>query len=427
MDVHEATGALPGKLTTRLATNTIVQVVGNLLATTIGFFTFVAVTRGLGPEAYGDFTAAMVFLFIPVAIADVGLFVAVLREISAAPERTERAMRASLPLRALVSATVVALAAGIGVAMPFNSRTTTALLIGSVGSFLTLMTLALLPVLQARLKMHWAVLGNVAGRIVTLAATLGVLAAELGFSSIVWAHVAGLAVTFVVQVVAVGRIVPLRPVVDRAYWRSLLAGSLVIGLAIAISQIYFRIDMLLLALLRSSAEVGYYGAAYKFIELAQLFGGAVGVSVFPPLANFIALGDARARLLVQKTFDILAAAAVFFGIVLLAYPTQIITLTAGSDFRAAAPALQLLAPWALFGFVNGAIWAVLLAYGRDKALLACASGILVFNVALNLALLPEYGFKAAAIIAVVTEAVLLVPIALLIRRTGLLQIGRAHV
>jgi O-antigen/teichoic acid export membrane protein len=268
--------------------------------------------------------------------------------------------------------------------------------------------------------MHWAVAGSLAGRLVALAATLGVLAAGLGFRSIVWAWVAGLAVTFVIHLVAVRRIVPLRPVVDRAYWRNLFVGSLVIGLAIAISQIYFRIDMLLLALIRSSSEVGYYGAAYKFIELAQILGAAATVSMFPPLSNLLAARDPRAKELFQKTFDVLVAGGVFFGIVMLAFPDEIIELTAGPEFDDAAPALQLLAPWALFGFVNGAFWSVLIAAGRDRLLLACASGVLAINVGLNLALLPEYGYKAAAVVAVATEALVFIPLALVIREIGLL-------
>jgi O-antigen/teichoic acid export membrane protein len=407
-------------LTARLATNTIVQAVGSLLAAVIGFFTFVAVTRGLGPEAFGDFSAAMAFLFIPVAIADVGLSAAVLREISASPERTEPAMRASVPLRALVSAGILVLAVAIGISLPFNDRTTTALLIGSVGSFLALMTLAVLPVLQAQLRMHWAVAGNLAGRLVTLGATLGALGIGLGFESIVWAHVVGLGVTFAAHAIAVSRSVSLRPVVDPTYWRGLVVGSLVIGLAIALSQIYFRIDTLLLALIRSSEEVGLYSAAYKFIELAQFTSAAVAVSIFPPLANFIAAGDPRARELVQKSFDVLLAASVFTGLLMLAFPEEIITFTAGDEFRDAAPALQLLAPYVLFGFVNGILWRVLLASERDRTLLWVAVGVLVLNVALNLALLPEYGYKAAAVVSVVSEAVILVPIALAVRREGLL-------
>jgi O-antigen/teichoic acid export membrane protein len=416
----EGTQQLERSLTVRLAANTIVQGAGILAGAAIGFFTFVAVTRGLGPEAFGDFTAAMAFLFIPVVVADLGLSTAVLREISATPRRTEPAMRASLPFRALFSAVVVAAAAGIGFALPLNERTTDAILIAALGSFLTLMTLALLPVLQAQLRMHWAVAGNVTGRLVTLGATLGALQLGLGFKSMVWAQVIGIGVTFVIHLVAVGRTVSLRPVIDLPYWRALFVGSLAIGLAIGLSQIYFRIDTLLLALLRSSEEVGLYGAAYKFIELAQFGAAAVSVSLFPPLAGFVAEGDPRARDLVQKAFDVLLAGGVFGTLLMLLFPSEIITFTAGSAYEEAAPALQLLAPYALLAAVIAALWPVLLASERDRALLVTSLGVLVFNVALNLALIPSYGYKAAAAVSVLSEAAVLVPIALAVRREGLL-------
>jgi O-antigen/teichoic acid export membrane protein len=282
------------------------------------------------------------------------------------------------------------------------------------------MTLALLPVLQAQLRMHWAVTGNVTGRLVTLGATLGALELGLGFNAMVWAQVIGIAVTFAIHLLAVGRTVSLRPVFDPPYWRTLFFGSLAIGLAIGLSQIYFRIDTLLLALLRSSEEVGLYGAAYKFIELAQFAVAAVSVSLFPPLAGFVAQRDPRARELVQKAFDVLLAGGVLGTIAMLAFPTEIITYTAGPEYEDAVPALQLLAPYVLLAAVLAALWPVLLAAQHDRTLLATSLGVLVLNVALNLALIPEYGYKAAAVVSVVSEASVLVPIALAVRRVGLL-------
>lgn len=406
------------RLTVRLAANTLVQTVGSLLASVIGLFTFIAMTRGLGPEAFGAFTAATVFLFIPTVLADVGLSAALLREISARPERTATALNASLPLRAMISGVAILVSVGIGLAVPFDSQTKTAILISSVGAFLTLMTLSLLPVLQARLQMHWAVGANVAGRLATLGLTLAALAAGLGFKSVVAAHVIGLALTFLLHVWAVARLVPLRPVVDRAYWRTLVAGSIALGLAIALSQVYFRIDTVLLALLRSPEEVGYYGAAFKFVELAVMVPAAVGVSMFPPLARFMATRDPRADDLIQKSFDVLLAAAVPTTVVMLAFPEELIAWTAGAEFEEGARAVQILAPFALFAFVGAVLWRVLMAADRDRALLGAAVFILVVNVVLNLLLVPEYGFEAAAAISVVSEGLVMIPIAVLVHKEG---------
>jgi O-antigen/teichoic acid export membrane protein len=373
-------------------------------------------TRGLGVAAFGDLTAASVYLFVVTVLADVGFSGAVLREISAEPARLEHAMRASIPLRALVAAGAVTVSALIALAAPFNDRMTAAILIGAVGAFFTLMNLAVLPVLQLELRMQWAVLANVAGRIVTLALTLAALAAGLGFNSVVAAASIGLAVTFFVDLAVVARRVSLRPAVDRGYWRSLSTGSVELGLSGAIGQIYFRIDALLVSLLRAPREVGLYGAAYKFIELAEMIAAFLPTSVFPALTRYVAAGDARVRPLVQRAFDLLLATAAPLTVAMIAFPSEIISVTAGEDFVDAAPALQILAPYVLFSFVAQLLWRTLLAAHRDRALLAIAVAILAVNVALNVALIPLYGYKAAAVTSVASQVVATALIAVVVRR-----------
>jgi O-antigen/teichoic acid export membrane protein len=410
----------PRRLVVRLATNAVIHTAGSGFASLIGLFTFVAVTRGLGPQAFGDFTTAMAFLFLPIVVADVGLAATVLREISASPDRTARVMGAALPLRALIASGAVGLAVGVGMAIPFNEQTQTAILIGSLGTFLHLLTLSLLPAIQAQLKMHLAVGANVAGRVVTLAITLAALNAGFGFKGVMAAHVTGLAVTFVLHLFVVTRLVSLRPIVDPAYWRSLLRGALALGLAVSLTQIYFRVDTLLLALLTSSTEVGLYGAAYKFIELSQFVVGGIAISVFPPLTRFIATGDPRAQRLIQKSFDVLLAVAAPLALAMIVLSSQIILLTAGAEFLEAGAALQLLAPYVLFSFVNGLLVRILLGFKRDRTLLVLAVTILALNVSLNLVFIPMYGFRAAAVVTVVSEAFALVIGAVAVRRLGAL-------
>jgi O-antigen/teichoic acid export membrane protein len=97
----------------RLALNSIVQAAGSALAALLGFLLFIAVARTLGASAYGDFVTATAVLAIPVVLADLGLSATVVREISAHPERTERAFGASLPLRAALSLAFVGLTVGL--------------------------------------------------------------------------------------------------------------------------------------------------------------------------------------------------------------------------------------------------------------------------------------------------------------------------
>ena len=403
----------------RLAANSLAQAAGSLLAAAVGFLTFMAVTRGLGPDAYGHLTAASAFLFIPTVLAEAGLSAALLRQISAAPEETGHAIRASLPLRALVAVLALTAALAIALVSGLPYLTKVAIAISSVGALCTLLTLSVMPVLQAQLKMHLSVAATLAGRVLTLALTLGVLAAGLGFKSVVAAQVAGAVLVLLLHVGIVRRLVSLRPVVDTAYWRRLLAGSLALGLSIALAQAYFRIDAVLLALLREPYEVGLYGAAFKFIEISELLVVAIPTSVFPPLARFVATGDPRAALLVQRAFDVMLAAAAPLAVGMMVFAEPIVVASAGEEFREGADALRLLGPFVLLSFVNGLLFRILMAHGRDRLLLATTGSVLVANVALNLVFIPQYGFRAAAVVSVVTEAFVLVPLSLAARRRGL--------
>jgi O-antigen/teichoic acid export membrane protein len=68
-----------------------------------------------------------------------------------------------------------------------------------------------------------------------------------------------------------------------------------------------------------------------------------------------------------------------------------------------ATALALLA-WSIpFGWINSLTNYVLIALGQQRALTRAFALALVFNVALNLVLLPSYGFAAAALVTIASE------------------------
>jgi O-antigen/teichoic acid export membrane protein len=403
-------------LVARMVRNTFVQAGGAMLGTLLGFATFLAVTRGLGPAAFGDIATASVYLLVPAALADVGFAAVVLRDISAAPDRTEYVMRASVPLRVLVAAVFVGLATLVALIIPFDHRTKVAIGIAAPGAFFTLVDLALLPILQAQLRMHLAALASLVGRSAILALTLVALGARLGFEAVVAAGSIGLGITLAIDLVFVGRLVSLRPLIDTAYWRSLVRESLALGVSGALALIYFRIDTLILALARSARDVGLYGAAYKFIEVAETSASFAATSAFPTLARLSAELDRRLRAAVQRTFDALLAAAVPLTVIFFVFPRDIIEVTAGPRFVDADSALRILAPYVLFSFVAGVLWRTLIAGRADRTLLVLSIAVLGLNVGLNIVLVPRYGYNAAAVTSVVSQVVATLLIAVAVKR-----------
>jgi O-antigen/teichoic acid export membrane protein len=386
-----------------IAANSAVQIAGFVIASAVSLVTVAVMTRDLGPEGFGHFAVAMALLAIPVILADAGLSLQVLREISRDPARTEAAIGASLPLRLLTSALAVGATALVAWLSPLHEETRRAIALGAPGAFLTLMYLSLVPVLQAQLRMQWAVAGNVAGRLTTLAGSLVAVDRGWGLDGFVGAYVAGSAVTVAFVLPAVLRLVRVRLIVDVPYWGALLKAAVPLGAAQGFGQLYYRVDSVLLAALRPVREVGLYTAAFKFAELTQVVASVLVNSVFPSLARFVTSGDPRLPLLVQRAFDTLLFLATPLAVVAILEAENIVVALGGPEFAEAALALQILAAYPIASFLNALVERAVIAAGRDRLVAAWSAGFLVVNVAVNIVLIPLFGYVAAAGTAVVTE------------------------
>jgi len=390
-------------LSIRLAANSLVQIVGTVLASAIGFVTFIVVARALGPSIYGDITAANVYLYIPTVLAEVGLSMVVVREISADASTTEDVMGGSLPLRFVIGVATVTIAVGAAFLLPFNHRTTLAIVVGAPGALFTILTLSVQPVLQARLKMQWAVAATLSGRLVTLGLTVLAVTVDLSYLAIVAATVIGLGVTFILSVAFVRRLIEIRLRLDFSLWRRLIGPALFLAVAVGCASLITRVDTILISLLKPSRDVGLYGAAYKFVDVSTLFASAVGISLFPVFSRLLAVDPQRARALLQKSLDVMLAAAPAIVVPAIALAPQIIEYSAGEKFDGAVPVLQLLAPSLLAVFLQAPLIRFQIAAGAYRLLAGIFLAMLAVNIGLNLLLIPQYGIKAAAIVNVSTE------------------------
>jgi O-antigen/teichoic acid export membrane protein len=348
-----------------------VQVAGLFGGAAISFVTIVLIARGLGPATFGHYAAAVAFMSIPVIIADAGLSTHVLREISRSPRKAEWVIGASLPLRAAISVAVVAGAIALSRAMPLDGETRDAIAIAGCAAVLNLMNLALMPVLMAQLRMGWSVLATTAGRILTLGLTAFALWSGGGLTAVMWAYVAG---------TAVRRLVRLKPSFDWTYSRRLLRESIPLGAAQGIGQLYYRIDLILLSSLRPAREVGLYAAAFKFIELGQMFAASLLNSIFAPLSRFVATGDQRLRPFVQQIFDALVFISLPVVIIGMFFAERLMVVVGGAEFADGGRALQILSLYPLVGFLTSFIERGVVAAGRDKLLAGWNAVFLIVNV-----------------------------------------------
>jgi O-antigen/teichoic acid export membrane protein len=364
-------------------------------------------TRYLGPGDYGRFTLALMYVQLFGVLADIGLYMTVVRDISKRPEETEELVGNTLVLRLALSFAAISLAALVSLALPYEPDVRVAILLAGGPLLFGMLNSSMVAVFQARLRMSRAVISEVAGRAAALALAGTVAALDLGFYAVMGAAAGGALVSLVVTWLLVRGMVRIRPLADFAVWRRLLLASVPLGLALAINELYFRADTLVISLFRSDEDVGFYTLAFRMLEFTLPLGTIFLTTVFPVMSRDVAEDRRRAAATIQGAWDVMVALALPLaaGGALLA--PDIVALIGGSDFEGSVTPLRILLAAGGLALVNGIFGLALIARDRQMAALWLNVSALVFNVGLNLALVPSHGIVAAAIVTVASELVIL--------------------
>jgi O-antigen/teichoic acid export membrane protein len=190
--------------------------------------------------------------------------------------------------------------------------------------------------------------------------------------------------------------------IDIGNWAHLFWEGLPLGLVLIFNVIYFRIDLFLLSYFRQSSEVGAYGLAYKFFELAIALPTFIMNSWYPLLLQARALGVVNR--IGNKTYVLLAVLGLLVGVSLWIGAPFIVFR---SDFVASVGLLRILSfSLPLFFVTSPLMWQFVLDK-KQHLLVWVYAGATVINVLLNTVYIPIYGAFAAAVITGITELTVL--------------------
>jgi O-antigen/teichoic acid export membrane protein len=187
----------------------------------------------------------------------------------------------------------------------------------------------------------------------------------------------------------------------------LLRSAFPFALAALFAALQIRLSIILLERLATTAEVGYFSAASRFVEAARTIPNAFFGALFPALAAL-----AADRLRMARTFrrsmtglGVFGAAA-GIGFTLLALP--VITLTYGDGFEPAALVLQVLGWSLVFSLLRGGRTLYLYALGHEGRVNWVNGSVIVVQGGFSLLLIPAAGALGVALVHVLVEILALV-------------------
>jgi stage V sporulation protein B len=188
--------------------------------------------------------------------------------------------------------------------------------------------------------------------------------------------------------------------------RRRLKSSLSMGYASLMSQVYGQMDQLMLGYLSTARDAGEYAAAYRIPNAVLTFAGSWTGVVFPHTAELA--GTDRTRLRSQAAMMVTAIA--MFSLPLAAcapfVADGLMTSAFGSQFGPAGPTFALLSVGLALALIDGTLSTLAVALGGDRSYASAVTATAIFNVALNVAVIPLLGRNGAAIDTIVAESLL---------------------
>ncbi|MGC8801505.1 MAG: flippase [Chloroflexus sp.] len=392
--------------------NSVAGMIAQLAIKVLSFCFSIFIVRQLGATDFGQYAAVIGFGSVFLFIADLGLAPYTVREVArlrSEPDHVERIRNLYADILALrlilaVIAGTLVVSAAIMTGRPW-------LMTGAIAlNGLILLIYAIHGSSEAVLAGYERLDLTAGVQVVNqlLFVTLGGIALWLGFGyyGLIVATMLGVATMTALVVRALWRL-GIRPgQQQRARWVSLLRAAFpfgVIGLTLGLS---YRFDTVVLNVSFGDSATGYYNAAYNLIFALVTLSNVVNTALYPSLSRQAKTDPANLPRIYERilSYLMIVALPLTAGGFILADPLT--RFLFGEEYAATAPLLATLI-WVLpLMFVTEFLGYVVVIADRESLV---ARSIMIstgFNVIANIIFTTRYGATAAALITVVTEAVL---------------------
>ena len=404
-----------------MAYNTIVQIVGKVITTLISLVLVASLTRHLGVSGFGQYTTIFAYLAFFGVFADFGFFWIFVREIAKPDADIDKATSNILTLRTVVGIAVFGLATLIAIFVPQYDGFRLGIGITALASLFQALNSTYVGVFQNKLRMDKAAMTDVIGRAVILILTLYLIKQNYGLNLILWAYAIGNMINFFASAYLGKIYVHFRPTFDFKYWWELFRQAVPMGIVLVLGLIYFKIDSVMLSLMKTSTDIGIYGPPYKVLEIFQFLPAIFMGNVFPIMTRYILTKDERLQNVLQKAFDFLTILGWPLVVGTIFTATRIIRIVAGQEFvtahtippvlglPATSPtALQILVCAVGLSFISYMFGYLVIALGKQSKMIWPYVILVFFNVIANFILIPHYSYIGAAAVTVMTEILVLV-------------------
>ena len=387
---------------TRIFQNAVAFLGGEFFYRFINFFSCIFIARSLGGESYGQFSFIYVYLSFFEIFVQFGLNAVLTRELSHGPENAPRILGNALILRILLILVSLPVAFALIRQPGYPITVQQGVLLASLQLFLTLR-----PIFETIFRVQLSMLQPAIWNGVRALSNLLLVVLVTFYRPGLYLFILSYFVSGVVSLAGLGmssrKRMPFDFRLDKNLMIRLIRESFPLMLSGYLTVLYYRVDVLMLSWMKTFREVGYYSVATRLTESLNMVSGALLVSFFPLFARFFKESRSEFESLFSNAFKWLSLAGLplVIGGVLVA--RDLILLFFGPEYAPSAATFTVLLGYTFFCFIGSLLANVLIACGKQAADMWISFFLALFNIGLNIMLIPTYSYNGSAVATVFTE------------------------
>jgi len=389
--------------------NTFVLIGGRLFSRVIQFFLFIYAARVLGVTKFGIFSYAYALVNLIAVSMDLGISSYVIQQLSRNREKTRIFVGGGLIIKFFLIIAGLCLIMAIGLIMQKDEETLIVLFI--LGSCMAFDSGGMIfnSVFQAYEKMHYQVV---------ILSCCNFIMSVIGFVFLYYfknvalfcgAYAIGALMRFAASGYWYIRIYGYPQwTLDIHFLLDLIAKGFPFALTGIFVTIYYYIDSLILAAYCDNDIVGYYNASYRLLEAPLFIISALTTALFPAASRLYQQNKSELKGMISQAFQKAMGIGLSIAFVIAFLSDDLINLIYGVAYKPAASVLPVL----IFGIaiiMPSTICGTTIRAIDKQAVSAKVTGCgALFNIVLNLILIPYYSFMGAAWATLLTEVLVLI-------------------
>lgn len=387
----------------KIAYNVVFIATSKVLSTVLALVGISFITRYLGREGFGDYSIVLAFFAFFGAIADLGLYSITARNISREGADEEKIIGNVLALRIFSSLGIFILSPLIAFFLPYAFEVKLGIVLAAFAFVFSSTYSVLNGVFQKNIAMDKVAIVELLGKILQVGIIILAVRLDLGFMAILSSLLFYMIFNLIFVLFLARKYVSIKLRFDFPYWKKFLQDSLPMGVSVIVTFLYFKLDTILLSILKDSSQVGIYNAAYKVIENFTFFPAMIIGLVLPLMSRSIFTDRKRFEYISDETAKIFTLLITPLVIGTLFLSNTVIAYIAGPDFADSAGALRILIFALVFIFFGNFFNNILIAGNLQKKLMVVLSIAAFFNILANSFLIPRFSYSGAAFVSVFTE------------------------